>query len=147
MVFKKILVPTDGSEYAKAATKDAIELAKLSGGEVTAIFVVDKSMFANLPKDIAMTGIHQTLEKEAQATLAAVRELGDRQGVKVKLEIAEGSPAKVIVDWSNEFDLIVMGSLGKTGMTRLLVGSIAEKVVRAAKCRVMVVKSCIVDDE
>ncbi|HKM14156.1 MAG TPA: universal stress protein [Candidatus Methanomethylophilaceae archaeon] len=145
MVFNKILVPTDGSEYAKAATKDAIELAKLSGGEVTAIFVVDKSMFANLPKDIAMTGIHQTMEKEAQAALATVRELGEQRDIKVKLEIIDGTPANVIIDRSKEFDLIVMGSLGKTGMTRLLVGSVAEKVVRAAECRVMVVKSWVVD--
>ncbi len=147
MVFNKILIATDGSEYAKLATRDAIELAKLSGGEVTAIFVIDQTMFANIPKDIAMTSIHQTLEKEAQATLAAVRELGDEHGIKVKLEIMDGPPAKVIVDKSKEFDIVVMGSLGKTGMTRLLVGSVAEKVLRAAKCRVMIVKSCVLDKE
>ena len=147
MVFNKILIATDGSEYAKLATRDAIELAKLSGGEVTAIFVIDQTMFANIPKDIAMTSIHQTLEKEAQATLAAVRELGDEHGIKVKLEIMDGSPAKVIVDKSKEFDIVVMGSLGKTGMTRLLVGSVAEKVLRAAQCRVMIVKSCVLDKE
>jgi nucleotide-binding universal stress UspA family protein len=94
-----------------------------------------------------MTSIHQTLEKEAQATLAAVRELGDEHGIKVKLEIMDGPPAKVIVDKSKEFDIVVMGSLGKTGMTRLLVGSVAEKVLRAAQCRVMIVKSCVLDKE
>ena len=143
MVFDKILIATDGSEYAKMATKDAIELAKLSGGEVTALFVIDQTMFANIPKDIEMTSIYRNLEKEGEATLVAIRELGDQNGVKVKLEILEGSPAKVIIDKSKEFDLIVMGSLGKTGMTRLLVGSIAEKVVRTAECRVMVVKSLV----
>ncbi len=147
MVFKKILVPTDGSEYAKAATKDAMELAKLSGGKVTAIFVIDKTMFSNFPADIAMTSINYTLEKEAQVALAAVRELGEEYGVKVDLKILDGTPSNVIIDESKDFDLIVMGSLGKTGMTRLLVGSVAEKVMRAAKCRVMVVKSCIVDKE
>ena len=146
MVFDKILVATDGSEYAKRATKDAMELAKLSGGKVTGLYVIDRSTFVNIPRDAAVTDIYRTLEKEGEATLAAIKEIGDQYGVKVEVEVAVGSPVEVIVEKSKGFDLIVMGSLGRTGIAKILTGSVAERVVRYADCRVMVVKSCITDE-
>lgn len=140
MVFENILVPTDGSEYTKAAVKKAMELAKLSGGKVTALYVLDQSVFTNMPMDTAVMNVYNTLEKEGKQAVEYVRELGAEEGVEVAVSIKEGTPVKVILDESPNFDIIVMGTLGRTGMSKLLMGSVAERVVRAAQCPVLVVR-------
>ena len=69
-------------------------------------------------------------EKEAEAL-----------GVKLTTRIEEGSPSRKIVDLSAEHDLVVMGTLGRTGFSKVLLGSVAERVVRFAKCPVLVVRA------
>lgn len=140
MVFENILVPTDGSEYTKAAVKKAMELAKLSGGKVTALYVLDQSVFTNMPMDTAVMNVYNTLEKEGKQAVEYVRELGAEEGIEVAVSIKEGTPVKVILDESPNYDIIVMGTLGRTGMSKLLMGSVAERVVRAAQCPVLVVR-------
>lgn len=140
MVFENILVPTDGSEYTKAAVKKAMELANLSGGKVTALYVLDQSVFTNMPMDTAVMNVYNTLEKEGKQAVEYVRELGAEEGIEVTVSIKEGTPVKVILDESPNFDIIVMGTLGRTGMSKLLMGSVAERVVRAAQCPVLVVR-------
>lgn len=140
MVFKNILVPTDGSEYTKAAVKKAMELAKLSGGKITALYVLDQTILTNMPMDTAVMNVYNTLEKEGKQAVDYVRDLGAEEGVPVDLSVKEGTPVKVILDESPNYDIIVMGTLGRTGMSKLLMGSVAERVVRAAQCPVMVVR-------
>ncbi|MDD2410780.1 MAG: universal stress protein [Candidatus Methanomethylophilaceae archaeon] len=141
MVFDKILVPTDGSEYTKAAVRRAMDLAKLSSGKITALYVMDQTIFTNVPMDTAVMNVYRTLEKEGKNALQFVEELGREAGVSVEIKLAEGIPIKVILELSKEYDVIVMGTLGRTGMSKLLMGSVAERVVRASRCPVMVVRS------
>jgi nucleotide-binding universal stress UspA family protein len=141
MSFSKILVPTDGSEYTKPAIKQAIELAKLTGGEVTALYVLDQTVLTNMPMDTAVMNVYKTLEKEGQEAVDYVMKLAEEAGVKANLSVKEGTPVKVILEESSNFDIIVMGTLGRTGMSKLLMGSVAERVVRAASCPVMVVRA------
>lgn len=141
MSFKNILVPTDGSEYTKVAVKKAMELAKLDGGKVTALYVLDQTILTSMPMDTAVMNVYTTLEKEGKAAVDFVRDLGEKEGVPVELAIKEGTPVKVILDESPNYDIIVMGTLGRTGMSKLLMGSVAERVVRASMCPVMVVRS------
>ncbi len=141
MVFDKILVPTDGSEYTKAAVRKAMDLAKLSSGKITALYVMDQTIFTNVPMDTAVMNVYHTLEKEGKNALQFVEELGKETGVSVEIKLAEGIPIKVILELSKEYDVIVMGTLGRTGMSKLLMGSVAERVVRASRCPVMVVRS------
>jgi len=68
-------------------------------------------------------------------------DLAKENGVDVEVMVKEGAPVKVILDESNNYDVIVMGTLGRTGMSKLLMGSVAERVVRAASCPVLVVRS------
>lgn len=147
MSFKKILVPTDGSEFTKYAIDKALELAKLAGGEVTALYVLDRSIYANSPMDTAVVNVYDTLEKEGTYATSYVMDKGKELGVKVYEKVVEGSPAKVILTESEGYDVIVMGTLGRTGISKLLMGSVAEKVVQNAKCPVMVAKSPIVSDD
>ena len=141
MAFNKILVPTDGSEYTKAAVRKAMELAKLSGGKITALYVLDQTILTNMPMDTAVMNVYNTLEKEGKEAVDFVRDLGAQESVEVEVVIKEGTPVKVILDESANYDIIVMGTLGRTGMSKLLMGSVAERVVRASQGPVLVVRA------
>ncbi len=139
--FGKILIPTDGSEYTKAAIAQGLQLAKLTGAEVTAMYVVDQTSFVNFPMDSTVVSIYSLLEKEGKDAVDYVKSEGEKMGVIVKAVVEEGSPVKKIVDASKDYDLLVMGTLGRTGISKLLLGSVAERVVRYAACPVLVVRS------
>lgn len=141
MSFQNILVPTDGSEYTKAAVEKAMELAKAIGGRITALYVLDQTILTNMPMDTAVMNVYNTLEKEGNEAVNFVRDLGVKEGVDVQVVVKEGTPVKVILEESPNYDIIVMGTLGRTGMSKLLMGSVAERVVRASQCPVMVVRA------
>lgn len=142
MSFQRILVPTDGSDYTKAAVNKAVELAKVVGGNITALYVIDKSAFSNLPADAAISSVYSSLEKEGTNAIDYVTEICNDAGIPVETKIREGSPVNEIVSESaGGYDLIVMGTLGRTGVSKLLMGSVAERVVRASNCPVMVVRA------
>ncbi len=139
--FKRILIPTDGSENTKAAISQGLELARVMGAEVTALYVVDQASFVNFPMDATVVSIYSLLEKEGKDAVDYVVKEGEKIGVKVIPKVAEGSPAKKIVDEAEGQDLVVMGTLGRTGISKLLLGSVAERVVRFAPCPVLVVRA------
>ncbi len=141
MVFSKILVPTDGSEYTKAAIVKAVELAKVTGSTITALYVLDQTIFVNMPLDSAVTNTYTLLRKEGESAVSFVKELCEENGITCDVLIGEGSPVKFIVESSKNFDLIVMGTLGRTGFSKLMMGSVAERVVRYSNCPVMVIRA------
>lgn len=140
-LFKKILIPTDGSEYTKAAIAQGLELARLMDAQVTALYVVDQTSFVNFPMDSTVVSIYSVLEKEGKDAVDYVLAEGQKKGVKVEAMVEEGSPVKKIVDAARTHDLVVMGTLGRTGISKLLLGSVAERVVRYAPCPVLVVRA------
>lgn len=140
-LFKKILIPTDGSENTKEAIAKGLEMAKMMDAEVTALYVVDQTSFINFPMDSTIVSVYSLLEKEGKEAVEYVRAEGGKMGVKVTPKVDEGSPARKIVDMSKFHDLIVMGTLGRTGISKILLGSVAERVVRFAECPVLVVRS------
>jgi nucleotide-binding universal stress UspA family protein len=141
MAFTKILVPTDCSEFTKAAIREAVDLAKVTGGNITALYVIDQTLFGNVPVDSSVNAIYDMMDKEGHNATAFVKSLGGENGIEVEELVVNGSPVKAIVEASKDFDIIVMGTLGRTGFAKFMMGSVTEKVVRFAKCPVMVVKS------
>ena len=141
VLFKKILIPTDGSEYTKAAVMKGLEMAKVMGAEVTALYVVDQTSFINFPMDSTIVSVYTLLEREGAEAMEYIKKEAEKMGVKVTTRIEEGSPSRKIIELSGENDLVVMGTLGRTGFSKLLLGSVAERVVRYAKCPVMVVRA------
>ncbi len=139
--FNKILIPTDGSDYTKEAIKKGLELAKVLDAEVTALYVVDQTSFINFPMDSTIVSVYSLLEKEGKDAVDYVLAEGTKLGLKVNMRIEEGSPSRKVIEASKTFDLIVMGTLGRTGVSKLLLGSVAEKVVRFAECPVLVVRA------
>ena len=140
MMYKKILVPTDGSEFAKKAQKHALFLSKVSGAELIAVSVTENNFVNGLPLDDEVYQLNQILKERSEENLKEFDEL-NKDDLKITHVIREGSPAKVILDVVNDedIDLIVMGSSGKSGFDRFIMGSVADKVVNSAKCAVLVV--------
>ncbi|MBO6123489.1 MAG: universal stress protein [Methanobrevibacter sp.] len=139
-MYKKILVPTDGSEFAKKAQKHALFLASVSGAEIIAVSVTENNFVNGLPLDDEVYQLNQILKERSEENLKEFDELNE-ENIKITHVVREGSPARVILEVSEEeaVDLIVMGSSGKSGFDRFIMGSVADKVVNSAKCAVLVV--------
>ncbi len=142
-MYKKILLPTDGLEYANKAAKHAKWIAKASGAEIIALAVMETSSLVGLPADDLIVRIKEMLEEEAERSLDKIDEIveKDQNEVKVTLKTEEGSPADVVLKTikDEDIDLVVIGTSGKHGLDRFLLGSVAEKVVRSSTCPVLVV--------
>jgi len=141
--FKRIIVPTDGSEIAKKAAKKALALALATDTEVVALHVINipglPSLYA-LPDELPYEQLHELIRKEGRSYLDEIEKMGKQMGVNVSKKLVDGHPAEEIIKEAQEDDLIVIGSKGRTALDRLLMGSVAENVVRHAHCPVMLVK-------
>lgn len=141
-LYKKILIATDGSEQNKNAISYAIELAKLSGAKLYALYVVDTAAFASIPMDAGWEMMYELLQDEGKTATKGVEELAKEAGVEVEQTVLEGHPSHEIIEFAekNDVNVIVMGTLGKSGLDRFLLGSVAEKVTRNSKVPVLVVR-------
>jgi len=142
-MYKKILVPTDGSEFAERAEKHALFLARVSDAEIIALGVVETGFSLGISSNETVVSMTEMLKKEAEENIGIIEKMKEAEhcDVKITLKIGEGSPADVILDTveKENIDLVVMGNSGKTGFNRIIMGSVAEKVVKFAKCSVLVV--------
>lgn len=138
---KKILIATDGSEYTKEAVSQGLRLAKVLGAEVTALYVIDQTSFVSFPIDSSIVSVYSLLENEGKRAVEEVKKEGEQLGVKVTTVVAEGSPTRKIVEMAADMDLVVMGTLGRSALSKLFMGSVAERVTRYAPCPVLVVRS------
>ncbi len=152
MKFKKILIATDGSEHVKKAVALAIELSKLYRAELHAVYVMDiKTDFAkSLSTDRSDGGLKRVLreelpemyKKEGEAATQYIRNIAKTEGLDFKKWIKVGHPAGEILKLAEmqSIDLIVMGTLGKSGIEKFLLGSVAEKVIRSSTIPVLTVR-------
>jgi len=145
IMFENILLPTDGSDVASAAAARAIALAKLAGAELHVVFVVEPYAYTGIGAANS-AGLQEYLaasQRRASEALAPFSSLAQREGVTLSTETVEGSsPAEQIVETAHRCgaDLIVMGSHGRTGVARVVLGSVAAKVLVLAPMPVMIVK-------
>lgn len=145
--FKKIMIATDGSDCSRMAVDKGIELAQLSGGTIYAVYVVST---AYLPMDgdyfMGMNpywkSIQEAWKTQGQQAVNYVKDLGEMKGINVESVLLKGNSSDELIRYAeeNEMDIIVMGTLGRTGLDRLLLGSVAGNVVRHSKVPVMVVR-------
>lgn len=140
-LYNKILVATDGSDYTKKAVQHGLELAKTVGAEVTAINIMDIGSVTSSSQGYGLPDINAYMQKGSDEALNYVIEMGKEMGVEVKTISKMGLPASDIIEISKDYDLIVMGTIGRTGISKLLLGSVAEKVVRFAECPVLVIRN------
>jgi nucleotide-binding universal stress UspA family protein len=140
-MFDKILVATDGSEHGEKAARVGIELARLSGGTLTAIYVADTSKTSHLPDDMLLFSIRELLLKEGKEAVDYVEKMAKEAGVSFESVVAEGNPGNEIIGYAskNGMEVIVLGTVGRSGLDRFLLGSVAEKVVRNSLVPVLTV--------
>lgn len=138
---KRILIATDGSEYTKEAVSTGLRLAKILGADVTALYVIDQTSFVSFPIDSSIVSVYSLLENEGKRAVDEVKKEGEQQGVKVTPVVVEGSPTRKIVEMAADFDLVVIGTLGRSALSKLFMGSVAERVTRYAPCPVLVVRN------
>jgi nucleotide-binding universal stress UspA family protein len=136
----KILVATDGSEQSMKAIKKALELAKK---EETEIVIISIAYFSKQDMDEMPPNIQDKLEAETQQILDKAKDLFDKNNIKVETVLeTDLVPANAIIKKAKEIkcDQILMGSTGRTGLKRALIGSTAAKVVSLAPCTVTVIR-------
>ena len=131
-----LLLATDGSPYSNAAVDKAIDLAKERNAKLKAISVI----YSNDEFYTLGHGALRELIDKAKAMLAEVSEKAAAAGVEIETVVKEGEPHQAITPLATEADadMIIMGSHGRKGLTRLLMGSVTERVIGFSPCPVLV---------
>jgi nucleotide-binding universal stress UspA family protein len=145
---QKIVCPVDFSNCAQQALKYATELAKQFDAELSIVHAYEDPAAYVTPMPMSgyvgpgaelLLELRKQLEQRLTQTTAEVQQLG----VRVRSELLEGAPYRVVLDWAKEYgaDLIVVGTHGHTGLTHALLGSVTERIVRMAHCPVLTIRT------
>jgi len=137
MTVNSILVPTDFSEPSDAALHYATDMARTLGARLFLLHVPGKT-----GENLEMNFPVAQFETAAQQRLDTLVSPSDIERLRPEYAVRIGTPAEEIVRYANErdIDLIIMGTHGRSGVAHLLLGSVAEHVVRAAPCPVLLVR-------
>jgi len=135
-MYESILLPVDGSEHATKIVHHAAELAQWTGATIQVVFVADTTRDSVTVVDGSVV---DALEREGETIIADAAETLEALGVDHGTDVVQGSPASTIVDYAERYnyDLIVLPTHGRTGISRYLLGSVTEKVVRLSDVPVL----------
>lgn len=141
----KILLPYDSSQCSEEAARRAMELAERLGGSVTMLHVYLEPVYPTMEGSALLLDprvIEQNV-RDMTGALEEVRAKHLRPNVPIDVRVVEGSPAEIIcrLAAAEPYELIVMGTHGRTGLGHLFLGSVAERVVRTAPCPVLTVRA------
>ena len=142
---KKILVPLDGSDCSMRAAQYAIELAKLQKAQIVCIHILDRMPYGFEFSGSCIEDYLQSVENQSNVWFNKVIKMAESQGIKdVKAVFFRDirSIVDTIVNYAsnNSIDLIVIGTRGRTGIQKVLMGSVASGVSQHAHCPVMLIK-------
>ena len=158
MIFKKILVPYDGSELSNKALEMAVEISKLSAGsQITIIHVIQEistpvfDRAIRSPRTGEMTSfaeymsiVYQEIRDRMQKGLDERKKNIEAQGISIDIFVTKGNPSDKIVDYSTneKVDLVVIGSIGLTGISKFFkgLGSVSRNVTERVSCPVLVIR-------
>ena len=146
-MYETILLPTDGSGPSDAARDHAISLASTYDADLHVVYAVDDDTLrsARIDSDVVVAGF----EEEGKRLVEEVAAAAEAAGVSCETTVIHGSPAEVITDYAAEhdIDLVVMGTHGRHGVQRILLGSVTERVVRTSTVPVLTVQGDDADIE
>ena len=144
------MIATDGSDCANLAIEKGMELARLSGGTVYAVYVMstaylttmDSGAYSFVDINPYWERIREALKNQGQQAVNYIKKLGEAKGIKVESILLEGYPSDELIRYAeeNKMDIVIMGTLGKSGIDRFILGSVTENILRHSKVPVMVVK-------
>lgn len=135
-MYDRILLPTDGSRNNNPAVEQAIGLAAETGAELHVLFVVEELPHA---PELMDGEFEERLRAIGRDTVSEIRGRADAAGIATETALRDGTPDRAIVEYADEegIDLIVMGTHGRSGLERYLLGSVTERVVRRARTPVL----------
>jgi nucleotide-binding universal stress UspA family protein len=139
---QKILIPTDGSDYSMRAAEYGIGIAKMLDAQIIVVYVIDEVVLDQLSKVTERENVEQDLKQDGQRYIKYILGLAEKEGVKDGSLLTKGRPFEKIVHLAKELNigLIVMGTYGRRGTERVLIGSVAERVIEYSPCPVLVIK-------
>ena len=141
---KKILVPTDFSEYSKSALPYAVDLAKKYNARMVILHIFDEELLSPIFFEAGGSAkeYYDRLQNRFEAAIDDFLSGVDTENVEVEAQLGNGTPFVEIIRFAREngVDLIIMGTHGRSGIAHALLGSVTEKVVRKSPCPVMVVR-------
>ncbi len=139
---KKILIPTDGSDYSIRAAEYGLSLAKMLSAEIIVVYVIDTVALDQIARATQREDVERELKQDGQRYVDYILRIAKEQDVKASSLLARGRPFEQIVHIAKGMgmDLIVMGTYGRRGTERILIGSVAERVIEYSTCPVLVVK-------
>jgi len=142
ITIKSILCPMDFSDASKSAYRYACEFARSMGSKVILLNVIEPRPIA-ADMTLNYVPLEDDLAAAAKEDFIPLVDEARAMGIDVSADVMIGMPAEVIVQQTADFDvsLLIMGSHGKTGLSRLLMGSVAEAVIRKAQVPVLIVKA------
>lgn len=138
---KKILVATDFSETAEAATDYAVGLAKQLGAELVLVHAYEMPTYAFPEGVVIQAELVDRLAKVSEEALASAVKERAKSGVKITSVLRSGTPWREVCDVAEKenVDLLVIGTHGRRGIARMILGSVAERIVRTSKRPVLTV--------
>ena len=141
-MYDTVLFPTDGSETAKAAADHGVDLASRHDATMHVLYVVDHERVTQMAPDLGSDHVKHTLQEEGQRATSEIADMASARGVDTTTSVREGSAAEMTLTYAEDVgaDAIVMGTNGRSGMDRLLMGSTAERVIQNTELPVMTVK-------
>ena len=144
-MFRKILMPSDGSRYALRAAEFAADIARKYDADVTLLYVAELPPVIGIPpSEERQAEMRQELSAHGKEALRKTREVFTKAGVEPDDELVFGSAVPEILGYAREgnYDLLVMGSrgAGSTAVDQILIGSVAEGIVHGAPCPVLMVR-------
>ena len=142
-MFEKILVPYDFTKFASLAFENAVRIAEKFNSEVTLLTIIGADIDTSGMSLSRAQEVQDEREDKARQELELIKNSGKYQDVNISVEIINNpSIADGIVSFvdKNDIDLIVMGSHGRAGLQKLVLGSIASEVITKAKCQVLIAK-------
>jgi nucleotide-binding universal stress UspA family protein len=138
---QRILCPTDFSEYASRALDCGIELARSFASAIWIVHILEPPVLfgAELTSSSLVGEVIQVQRERAQTELERAAHFCHTAEIRAVAQLEIGYPGNVLIELSKDADLVVIGTHGRTGFQHLMLGSVAERVVRLAKCPVLVV--------
>lgn len=143
-VYETILIPTDGSDGTERAIEHAIDLAETYGATVHVLYVVDTSYpYGDFDVSFDWNAVVEELRGEGERAVSGVIDSIEAAGVEAVAAIRESENVpRAILAYADEagVDMIVMGTHGRTGLNRVILGSVTERVVRTSRIPVLTVQ-------
>jgi len=142
-MYKRILMPTDGSNCSQQAIREGLEVAKNMGARVTFLYALENisSSFWISPESVPYgLELLEDLKRVGNEALSKASELAQAAGVEAETKLVEARPVEAILDEAKNHDLVVMGTHGRSGLDRFMLGSMTEAVLHRSERPVLVLR-------